>query len=66
MTGTIPHPEDFVGLQPPKRKPGRPPVKDKRRSRDVLYNDAEWARVKAKAKAAGIGISEYVRSRTLD
>ncbi len=42
---------------------GRPPVADKRQKRTVQANATEWARILADAKAAGMGVSAYIRER---
>jgi len=49
----------------PKRRPGRPTSADPRRQRGVKFSDAEWARVTADAKAAGLPTSVYVRRKLL-
>ena len=41
---------------------GRPPLDDKRKPRGG-FNDAEWAEVKAKAEAAGMTASAWLRMR---
>ncbi len=45
-----------------KRKPGRPRLEDKRKPRGG-FSDAEWSRVKAKAKAEGLTAAAWVRAR---
>lgn len=45
-----------------RRPRGRPPLADKRKPRGG-FNDAEWAEVKAKAKAEGVTASAWVRER---
>ena len=45
-----------------RRGPGRPRLDDKRSPRGG-FNDAEWAKVKAKAKADGMTASAWVRAR---
>ena len=44
------------------RGPGRPRIDDKRSPRGG-FNDAEWAKVKALAKAEGMTASAWVRAR---
>ena len=44
------------------RGPGRPRIDDKRSPRGG-FNDAEWAKVKAAAKADGMTASAWVRAR---
>jgi len=46
----------------PKRPRGRPLLEDKRKPRGG-FNDAEWAKVKASAAAAGMTAAAWVRMR---
>ena len=50
------------GANAPTRGPGRPRIDDKRSPRGG-FNDAEWAKVKALAKAEGMTASAWVRAR---
>ena len=45
-----------------RRGPGRPRLEDKRKPRGG-FSDAEWARVKAQAKAEGLTAAAWVRAR---
>jgi len=45
----------------PGRRGGQPKA-DPRVQRGLRFSDAEWARVRADALAAGLSISAYVRS----
>ena len=65
MTGPLTNGEDFAGSAPQKRKQGRPQVDDLRVQRPVKMNSAEWAKVTAAAKAAGLPTSVYVRRKLL-
>jgi len=43
------------------RRPGRPPVADKHVQRPFKANAAEWAKIQADARAAGLPVSVYIR-----
>ena len=45
----------------PMRRPGRPPVADKHVQRPFKANAAEWAKIQADARAAGLPVSVYIR-----
>ena len=45
-----------------KKHVGRPPVEDRRVPR-VKMNQAEWSKVQAKSKAAGMSAAAWVRRR---
>ena len=55
-------PAAFVAYGEAKRPRGRPHLDDKRSPRGG-FNDAEWAKVKAKAEAEGITAAAWVRAR---
>jgi len=46
-----------------KRRAGRPIIDDKRKSRGLAFNGAEWSEVQRKAKAAGMTAAAWVRMR---
>ena len=48
-------------------KPGRPPIpkEERRRLRNVLWNNDEWAEVRRLAKESGMNLSHYVRAKAL-
>lgn len=48
-----------------KRGPGRPPVKDKQKMRGIRFNDAQWAEVERRSKAAGMRPTAWVRTQCL-
>lgn len=50
---------------PAKRGPGRPPVEDRQKMRGIRFNDAQWAEVQKRAKAAGMKPTRWVRSQCL-
>ena len=51
--------------QPAPRRPGRPPVADKRRKRALSLSNAEWAALKAEAARNGMTVADWVRLRCL-
>ncbi len=49
----------------PREGAGRPRIKDKKKGRSIKFSDEEWDEVRAKADAAGLSMSEYIRERAL-
>ncbi len=46
----------------PARKPGRPPVEDKRQLQRI-FNRTEWTDVQRRAEAAGMSAAAWVRAK---
>jgi len=68
MTGPIPHPDDFCGLDADfclGRQSGRKDVEPRKARTKVTWTDHEWAVARLRAERAGMPLSEYIRRATL-